>query len=191
MSFSAIQSDAKTELDVVLSIADKFSVIMDQKKLKDAVQFAYGLTEEEKERTKTAQAFIQKYTDIVVQNDEQIKKMADAEAKRQEDVSNAAAALDAAKKDIIAKQTILDSTLKDIAEKQKALDGQAATIKQSYDDFAVIKQNFEASKRDFEMQVVKLGEDKEALAFRQKQVTDYETALKAKASQLQKLTEGM
>lgn len=191
MSFSKIPSDARTELETVLDIADKFSVIMDQKKLKDAVSFAYGLTDEEKERTKTAQDFIQKYTDIVARNDKQITDMTALEAKRVENANNTAAAFDAAQKDILAKQTILDATIKDISDKTKALGDQSAAIKQSSDDLSTLRQNLDAAKRDFDMKVKKLGDDTDSLAIRQKQVADYEITLKAKAAQLQKLTEGM
>lgn len=191
MSFSSIASDAKTELEVILDIADKFATIMDQPKLKSAISFAYGLTDEEKARTATAQAFIQKYTDIVATNDKQIKGMEIAEAKRKEDIATAASSLDASQKEIVAKQAILDATIKDIAAKQKALDDQSLVIKQSSDDLLVSRQNLDAAKRDLAMQFAKLSDDSDALAVKQKQVEDYEITLKSKALQLQKLTEGM
>ena len=191
MAFSSIQSDAKTELEVILNIADKFGAIMDQKKLRDIVQFAYGLSDEEKERTKTAQEFIKQYTDLVDKNNKQIADMADAEAKRQESVANAAAALDATQKDILAKQTILDATLKDIAEKTKALDDQTAAIKQASSDLSAGNVALAAAKRELDVQKAKLSDDIDALAIRQKQVAEYESTLKSKALQLQKLTEGM
>lgn len=191
MAFSLVQTEAKSELETILEVADKFNEIIDNTKLVAAVKRAYGLTDEEKAASNAARDLIKKAEDAVKKNQKLADSIDASNADAQKQADAAMALLEAKNIEIDAKQEKSDATLADILNNKKELSDQKKEIKTALSDLDDKKNDLDTYKASLDSVAAQLEKDRADVAAQRDAADQYEASLKSKSAQLQSLIAGM
>lgn len=175
-------------MDTVLDFAASLAVIMDNKKLADAVQNAYGLSNAEKARSAEARQNITQYVALINEHTQK-KQLLDSWQKSLEEDKAKQEAYVAEQNSILNQQRAEnDKIVQDLNNQKASLAAREAEVSAAAESVEKEKRGLAVINQEIDVKNAALQKETEKVANAWAEVRNYEASLKEKAAKLQQLT---
>jgi len=191
MAFSIVPSDAKTELEAALALADKINEITSVSDLKQVIKTAYGLTEDEIKRADEARGSLKDAEDIIKKSKKALSEIEEEKKKTLAEYSAREVAILAAQTELDSKKAALGVESDSLYALKSELDDKQSAIDAGFAAIESQKKDLSNTQKRLDSDLEKVKKDADKLAEKLATVEAHEASLKAKSAQLQSLVAGM